>query len=44
MLYKFLSTDNQSDNKYFATLWIFIKLNVLKYDEKNYFCGGNFRS
>jgi tetratricopeptide (TPR) repeat protein len=23
---------------------IFIKLNVLKYDEKNYFCGGNFRS
>jgi tetratricopeptide (TPR) repeat protein len=42
--HKFLSTDNQSDNKYFATHGIFIKLNVLKFAEKNYFCGGNFRS
>jgi len=39
-LCKFLNTDNQSDNKYFVTLRIFIKLNVLKFAEKNYFCGG----
>lgn len=39
-LCKFLNTDNQYDNKYFAALWIFIKLNVLKLSEKNYFCGG----
>ena len=40
MLRKFLNTDNQYDNKYCAALWIFIKLNVLKLSEKNYFCGG----
>jgi hypothetical protein len=28
-LYKFLHTDNQTDNKYFISISIFIKLNVL---------------
>lgn len=43
-MFKLLNTDNQSDNKYFITPGIFIKLNVFKFAEKNYFCGGKFRS
>jgi hypothetical protein len=30
-------------NEYFMFLLIIIKLIVLKFDEKNYFCGGKFR-
>jgi len=41
---KFLHTDNQADNKYFIPISIFIKLIVLKFAEKNYFCGGKFSS
>jgi hypothetical protein len=37
-------TDIQLDNKYFIFYLIFIKLNVLKLPEKNYFCGVNFLS
>ncbi len=35
-------TDIQLDNNYFIHYLIFIKLNVLKLLEKNYFCGVNF--
>jgi len=43
-LNKLLHADNQVYNKYFTTFWIFIKLNVLKFAEKNYFCDGKIRS
>jgi hypothetical protein len=36
--------DIQNNNKYFTPVTIFIKLKVLKLPEKNYFCGGKFRS
>jgi hypothetical protein len=36
------TTDIQYNNKYFIINRIFIKLNVLKLPEKNYFCGGKF--
>jgi hypothetical protein len=35
-------TDIQLDTNYFILDLIFIKLNVLKLLEKNYFCGGKF--
>jgi len=38
----YIITDIQLDNKYFQLYLIFIKLNVLKLPEKNYFCGGKF--
>lgn len=34
----------QLDNKYFAIGWIILNLNVFKFAEKNYFCGGKFGS
>jgi len=38
----YLITDIQLDNNYFILNLIFIKLNVLKLLEKNYFCEGKF--
>jgi hypothetical protein len=37
-------TDIQCNYKYFKSILITFKLIVLKLAEKNYFCGGKFRS